>query len=112
MPWSSEAVATRLCWPESGIRISLLLTLGTIATLLLVGDPMEPLERAASDWLLRARAATAAHREADARIVILGIDDTDLATLGNTGDEYRAVAEIVRSAGELGVTVVALDAIY
>ena len=79
---------------------------------LIFGNPAETLERRWFDQALKWRAAVGRTPAADPRIVILGIDDTDMAGMSSLEDEYRAAAQYIREASDLGATVLALDTIY
>ena len=80
--------------------------------LLCLGNPGETLERRWFDQTLRWRTALGWSPRADSRIVILGIDDADLATLPSLEEEYRAAARLIREAFELGAATVVFDIIY
>ena len=48
----------------------------------------------------------------DSRIVILGIDEADMADLHDLAAEYAAVAAAISQASDLGAAVIVLDTIY
>lgn len=91
--------------------MALALTALLALVILVAGNPLEQIEREGLDWALRGRAWLGWTPAADSRIAILGIDDTDMATLPDLTAEYRAVAEAIAQASDLGAAVIMLDVI-
>jgi CHASE2 domain-containing sensor protein len=77
-----------------------------------LGHPVETLERRWFDQTLRWRAALGWTPPADPRIVIVGLDDTDLAALPSLEEEYCAAARLIRQVFELGAAAIVFDVIY
>lgn len=94
-------------WPVT-VGCTVLLSL----VVLLFGTPLEESERQWFDEALHVRSALGHTPAGDGRIVALGIDDADMAALPDLAAEYRAVAEAITEASDLGAAVIALDAIY
>ena len=94
-------------WPVT-VGCAALLSL----VVLLFGTPFEESERLWFDEALRVRSLFGHIPAADRRIVVLGIDDVDMAVLPDLASEYRAVADAITQASDLGTAVIALDAIY
>ncbi len=86
---------------------------GVSALLVLVfGTPLEFLERRWFDFGLKLREWCGRTPLSDPRVVVVGVDDEDLVSLHSLEDEYRAAAECIRQASDLGAAVVVLDVIY
>jgi class 3 adenylate cyclase/CHASE2 domain-containing sensor protein len=93
-------------------RANLALCGGGALWVLAFGNPLEPLERRWFDQALQWRASAGRTPPADPRIIILGVDDTDIAAVPSLEDEYRAVARGIREASDLGAAALVIDAIY
>ncbi|HEX8678737.1 MAG TPA: hypothetical protein VF683_02160, partial [Chthoniobacterales bacterium] len=72
--------------------------------ILILGNPAETLERRLFDGALRARATLGWTPPADPRVVILGVDDADLASMVSLEEEYRAGARAIDEARALGAS--------
>jgi adenylate cyclase len=79
---------------------------------LCLGNLGETLERRWFDQTLRWRGSLGWTPPADSRIVILGLDDVDLAALPSLEEEYRAAARLIRQGFELGAAAIVFDVIY
>lgn len=94
-------------WP---VTVGCTALLGLVV--LLFGTPLEKSERQWFDEALLVRSSLGRTPAGDPRIAVLGIDDADIAALPDLSAEYRAVADAIAEASDLGAAVIALDAIY
>jgi len=99
-------------WYLSPWRLNLAIAGAAAVWMLVLGNPLEPLEMRWFDQLLRWRASAGWARPADERILHVDIGDEDLIGTRDRAGEYQEAARIIRECGELGAALVVCDIIW
>src|SRR3989338_6480456 len=94
----------RTQWYLSPWRLNLAIVGVAVGWMLVLGNPLEPLEMRWFDQSLRWRVSAGAARPADERILHVDITDEDLVSAQGRAEEYQELARIIRECGELGAT--------